>query len=381
MKIGIIGPAYPYRGGMAAFNERLAREFQSQGHEVIIHTFTFQYPSFLFPGKTQYSEAKPPGDLNIVRDIHALNPINWLRVRKALKKEKYDLIVPAYWLPLMGPCLGTILKGIPVPRVCVVHNIIPHESRPGDKLFSKYFVRSADAFLCLTESVQKDLNTFDQDKPKLVSPHPVYDSYGSKKTREESLAYLNLDPDFSYILFFGLIREYKGLDLLLQAFADRRLQQMPLRLVIAGEYYAKKEEYLALIKKLGIGDAVIQVDKFIPDHEIAYYFGLSDLVVQPYKSATQSGVTQIAYHFNVPMVVTDVGGLKEMCPDEKVGFVVEPKPEPITDAILRFYEESWKSKMQQHILEEKKKLSWQVLTDNIFELYDRIRPNTHDLQK
>ncbi|MCB0841305.1 MAG: glycosyltransferase, partial [Bacteroidetes bacterium] len=231
-----------------------------------------------------------------------------------------------------------------------------------------YFVKPVDGFVAMSQNVLEDINQFSPDKPKVLSPHPLFDNFGDIFPREEALQKLGLDPSQKYILFFGLIRKYKGLDLLIKAFADPRFRNSGVKLIVAGEYYSDEEEYVNLIKEHNLEDDIIQVNKFIPNSEVADFFNASDLVVQPYKSATQSGVTQIAYHFNKPMIVTDVGGLAEMCPDGKVGFVVPTDPQAIAEGILKYFDGDCQEEMIEHIKEEKKKYSWEILTQNIFNL-------------
>ena len=376
MKIAIIGSAYPFRGGIANFTDRLAKAFQDEGEDVTIYTFTLQYPGFLFPGKSQFSEDPPPKHLQIVRCINSVNPFNWLLAGYRIWKSKPNLVIVKFWLPFMGPCFGTILRIVKRNRhtkvISLVHNMIPHEQRPGDRIFTKYFVKPVDAFFALSQSVLDDVGQFDQNKPRAISPHPLYDNFGEIGPREAALDKLGLDKNFQYILFFGLIREYKGLDILLKAFADERFRKEKIKLIIAGEYYADKEKYIQLINKLGIAADVVQVDRFIPDSEVSLYFNAADLVAQPYKSATQSGVTQIAYHFNKPMIVTDVGGLKEMCPDGKVGYVTPPEPKAFADAILKFFTETDRVAMIENIIGEKKKYSWEILTSAVYGLARKI---------
>jgi len=373
MKIALIGTAYPYRGGIAAFNERLAKELIAEGHQLTLHTFKLQYPNFLFPGKTQFSSEEKPKDLNIIRTVNSINPLNWIHKGLSIRKEKYDVVIVPFWLPFMGASLGTIirlLKGKNTKIISVAHNIIPHEARTGDKTLTNYFIKGVDGFLSMTEKVLNDLKTFDKNKPKVVSPHPIYDNFGDIKPRKQALDYLKLDPNYKYILFFGLIRDYKGLDLLLEAFATHELRDNKIKLIIAGEYYSDKTPYQKLIEKYHLEKDIIQIDKFIPDSEVHYFFNACDLVVQPYKSATQSGVTQIAYHFNKPMIVTNVGGLKEMCPNGKVGYVVEPKPNEIKSAILKFFRLSNVDEMINNIKELKAQYSWSLFTKNLLSLMD-----------
>lgn len=376
MKIAILGTAHPYRGGLAAYNERLAQHLQSEGHEVVIYTFSLQYPNFLFPGKTQYSTEAAPSDLKIIRNVNAINPFNWLKVGRQLNQIKYELIITRYWLPFMGPCLGTILRQSKRNKstkvISILDNIIPHEARIGDTLFTKYFVPPIDAFLAMSSTVMKDLAQFDQKKPRILSPHPLFDNFGKIDSQENARNHLGLEAQTKYILFFGLIRAYKGLDLLLEAMAEDSLKKSQIKLIIAGEYYEDKGKYQTLIKKLNIQDRILSIEKFIPNSEVCHYFNAADLVVQPYKSATQSGVTQIAYHFNKAMIVTNVGGLEEMCPDEKVGYVVKPDPKAIANAIQRYFRETDIPNMIENIKKEKQKYSWKILGDNIFKLYKQL---------
>lgn len=360
MKIMIVGPAYPYRGGIAAFGERLAREFAAEGHDVEMVTFTLQYPSFLFPGKTQYSEDPAPAGLHVERLINSINPFNWIRVGRALRKKKADLAVVAFWLPYMAPALGTIARISKTPAVGLVHNLIPHEHRPGDKLFARYFCGSVSRFVALSESVLSDIRLMAPAKPAVFNPHPLYDNFGSPVARQEACGRLGLDPACRILLFFGLIRDYKGLDWLLEAFSSLGRRDN-VRLVVAGEFYADGTKYHELAKSLGIDDEVVWKTQFVPDSEVRYYFSAADLVVQPYKSATQSGVTQIAYHFERPMLVTRVGGLPEIVPDGKAGYVAEPSPAAVAEALERFLGPQTPD-FSEGIREEKSKYSWSKMT-------------------
>ena len=367
MKVIILGPAWPYRGGIAAFDERLAHQYIKEGHEVELVTFTLQYPSFLFPGKTQYSTEPAPQRLTVKRLMSSVNPFSWLRAGAYIRRQKADLVVCAFWLPFMAPCLGTVLrcarrKG--TRRVAVVHNLIPHEHRIGDKPFARYFVRSCDAFVTLSRSVLDDIGRFDtgQRRPRTYSPHPLYDHYGDSIPRNEALQQLGLRPSDRYVLFFGFIRDYKGLDLLLKAMADERLATLGVKLIVAGEFYGDPKPYNDLISRLDLGSRVVMHTEFIPDHEVGRYFCAADVVAQPYKSATQSGVSQIAYHFAKPMVVTNVGGLPEIVPDGRCGFVVEPDAQSIADALVRYFDEDWRQRLTDGVLEEKQKYGWDKMT-------------------
>lgn len=369
MKIVVLGTAWPYRGGIALFNERLAREFQKENDEVITYTFTLQYPSFLFPGKTQYSEEPAPQDMTIVRKVSSVNPFNWIKVGRELKKMAPDLIVIGFWLPFMAPCLGTIAriarKNGKTKVVSVVHNIVPHEHRIGDKMFATYFCNSVDGFVAMSDSVLNDLTLFDSVKPRVFCRHPLYDNFGKQVDREEALSELGLETNNRYMLFFGLIRDYKGLDIMLKAYADSRLRKMGVKLIVAGEFYNNAEKYFELEKELGLEGEVIWHREFVPDSKVRYYFGAADIIVQPYKSATQSGVTQIAYHFEKPMIVTNVGGLAEIVPNGKAGYVVEPDEKEIADAIVDFFGNNRQDEFREGLLFEKRKYAWSNMTKSV----------------
>ncbi|MBE6338218.1 MAG: glycosyltransferase [Lentimicrobiaceae bacterium] len=378
MKIIIVGPSHPYRGGIAAFTDRLANEFQVEGADVELYTFTLQYPSILFPGKTQYSDAPAPEDIKIFRKINSINPFTWIKTAKEIKAKNPDIVVFAYWMSFFAPCYAQMAKIISKNKntrcIGLVHNMMPHERSLLDRLLSPCFVKRMHAFAALSKSVLNDVSKLDKkSKPKLFSPHPLYDHYGDREDKAVALSSLYLDDNYNYLLFFGLIREYKGLDLLLKAMSDDRLDNYPLKLIVAGEFYEKKEPYLQMIDNLDIKDRVIICDKYIPDEEVKNFFNLADMVVQPYKSATQSGVTQVAYHFEKPMLVTDVGGLREIVPNGKVGYVVEPEPKKIADAICDFYDNDRKEFFEANIVEEKKKYEWSKMTETIMKLYKETK--------
>jgi len=373
LKIIIIGTAYPYRGGIAAFNERLARQFVKEGHDVEIYTFTLQYPNFLFPGKTQYSNEAAPKDLKITRKINAVNPINWLKTGKEIRKKNPDLVIIPYWMSFMSPCLGTIAAQIKKNKhtkiVGLVHNMIPHEPSLLDKIFPAHYVKNVDAFVSLSEAVLKDINKFDRkNKPKTFSPHPIYDHYGALLPKNEAKKILHLDTESHYVLFFGFIRAYKGLDLLLEAFSDERIKKLPLKLLVAGEFYEDQKTYLEIIKNHNLEDKVLLFNDFIPDSEVNLFFSACDLVAQPYKTATQSGVTQVAYHFEKPMIVTNVGGLAEIVPHGKCGYVVAPNAVAIADALFDFYNQNNEFLFIENCKTEKEKYDWKRMTETIFTL-------------
>lgn len=369
MKIVIVGTAYPFRGGLAAFNERLARQFANEGHEVEMVTFTVQYPSVLFPGKTQYSDEPQPSDLKIKRLINSVNPLTWTKAGKYIKNLNADKVIFCYWMAFMAPCFGTIARIVRSEKtktVALVHNMIPHEPTILDKLFPSYFVSAMDGFVAMAESVANDIRSFAGLKvPVVVSPHPIYDHYGELQEKPNAAMRLGLHEKINYILFFGFIREYKGLDLLLEAFADKRLREFPVKLIVAGEFYENPEPYLKLIHQLKLESEIELRTIFIPDSEVKNYFSIADIVAQPYRSATQSGVSQIAYHFEKPMLVTNVGGLSEIVPHGKVGYVVEPEPIHIANALFDFFTNKRSAEFTENLKTEKQKYAWSKMTSAI----------------
>lgn len=371
MKIIIVGTAHPYRGGLAAFNERLALQFQKEGHDVEVCTFTLQYPKMLFPGKTQYTDDPAPAGLTIHRCINSVNPFNWCRVGRKLRKKNPDLVIFAYWMSFMAPAFGTIARRLKKSTRCIglVHNMIPHEPNILDKILPPYFVGAMDGFTALSQSVVKDIEKYDRrNTPKSWAPHPIYDHYGERIDKAEARRRLGLPANGHYVLFFGFIRDYKGLDLLINAFGDLRLHDMDVRLLVAGEFYGDPKPYHDRIYAIDIADRVVMHNDYIPDNQVNLYFCAADIVAQPYKTATQSGVTQVAFHFEKPMLVTNVGGLPEIVPDGKIGYVVNPNAQDIADALVRYYKEGREEEFTEGIREEKKKYAWSRMTEAVLSL-------------
>jgi glycosyltransferase involved in cell wall biosynthesis len=368
-RVVIIGPAHPLRGGLATFDHRLAKEFINTGNDCSIYSFSLQYPSFLFPGKTQYTDEPAPKGITIYSVINSVNPLNWARTGNRLKKERPDIIVVRYWLPFMGPALGTILRRVRKNKhtriVCIADNVIPHEKRFGDKPFTKYFLKSCDAFVTMSEKVMSDLRQFEKIKPVELVHHPLYDAFGDIMPKAEARKKLGLPEDEKLILFFGFIRKYKGLDLLFEAMSH--LKDSGIKLLVAGEFYEDEKSYHEQIKKLGIDDQLLLRTDFIPDGEVKYYLSATDAVIQPYRAATQSGVTPLAYHFEKPMIVTNVGGLPALVPDGKAGLVVSPEAKAIAEGILKFYQLG-ENYFIPHLRTEKLKYSWSNLVNTIMKL-------------
>lgn len=368
MKIIIVGTAYPYRGGLTAFNERLAKEFESEGDEVEIYNFTLQYPDFLFPGKTQYTEEPDRSGLTILRKVNSCNPFNWIKTGHEIARKKPDLMVVGFWLPYMSPCLGSISRIVRrngyTKVVSVLHNVIPHEHRFGDKMFARYFVRSADGFVAMSKQVLDDLALFDGQKPRTICRHPLYD-YGEILPKQKAKEMLSLSQEVKYVLFFGFIRGYKGLDMLIDAFADERLKTLNVKLLVAGEFYGDPQPYMEQIDRLGIRDRLELHTDFIPDSAVNRYFSACDIVAQPYKTATQSGVTQIAFHFGKPMLVTAVGGLPEIVADGKFGYVVKPDSRQIADALADYFTNDREAAFAEEVIKEKAKYAWHNMSEAI----------------
>jgi D-inositol-3-phosphate glycosyltransferase len=372
-KVVIIGSAWPLRGGLSNFNERLAEEFYADSWDVKIYTFSLQYPSFLFPGKTQYSAETYHGKVEIKVAINSINPFNWLKIGWELKKLNPDLLIIKFWIPFMAPCFGTIARIVKRNKhtkvITIIDNIIPHEKRPGDIALAKYFVNGIDGFVTMSRKVLDDVSLFDKKKPRIFSPHPIYDNFGEAIEKSSAILQLGLDPSFKYILFFGFIRDYKGLDILLNAMAIPEMRERKIKLLVAGEFYTDTKPYFNIIEDKGLEDIVIMSNDFIPDSEVNKYFSACDLVVQPYKTATQSGVTQIAYHFNKPMVITDVGGLGEFVPDGEAGYVVKPDYKAVAEAIISFYDNNMGKFFIANIKGIKEKYSWKYFLVNLKSLF------------
>ena len=371
MKILMLGPAHPLRGGIAAFNERLARAFMEEGHDVEMISFRFQYPSFLFPGTSQYSNAPAPSHLSIQSTVHSLNPFNWFSVGKQIRDKAPDILIVRFWIPLMAPCLGTILRIVRKNRktkiICIADNIIPHEKRWGDRLLTRYFIKPIDAFITMSETVLHDLRSFTQ-KPALLEPHPLYDHFGASIPQHDARVKLGIDTNKFVFLFFGFIRKYKGLDLLLEAIAILKRKGInEFRVLVAGEFYEDRKAYDSLIDALDLQQMLILKTHFIADDDLRNYFCAADAVVQPYRSATQSGVTPLAYHFEKPMIVTNVGGLPAMVQHGQNGLVCAPEPEAIALAMSEMLD-CGAEQFIPSLRIEKAKYGWDKMTTAVIQL-------------
>jgi glycosyltransferase involved in cell wall biosynthesis len=374
LNIVILGPAHPFRGGgITTFNERLAQELQHLGHTVSILNFTVQYPGFLFPGKSQLTDEPAPAGIRIERKLHSMNPVNWVRTGNYLRRKRPDLVIVRYWLPFMGPAFGTVLRRVRKNRhtriIAITDNVQPHEKRPGDEWFTRYFVRSCDAFICMSARVLQDLKLFIGKQPALLVNHPLYDNFGELVNQQEARKKIGLPAEVKLLLFFGFIRKYKGLDILLEALKE--LQDPSVKLLVAGEFYEDRSYYEKLIRDYQLEQQVILHHDFIPNDAVKYYFSAADVVIQPYRNATQSGVTPLAYHFNKPMIVTNVGGLPDYVPDGKVGLVTEPSPQPMAEAIRKFFRLG-AGHFVEAVVEEKQKFSWTTFSRSLLNLYQQL---------
>ena len=374
LKIFIIGPAFPLRGGPAQFNENLCLELNKEGHDAQIISYKLQYPNFLFPGSSQFEKSgSAPLGIKIHTILNTINPFNWLMVARFIRKQKPDFILFRYWLPFFGPCLGTIGKLVKshTKVLALTDNIIPHEKRIGDHVFTKYFVKNCDGFIAMSKVVLNDLSIFTQNLNKAYSPHPMYENYGDAISIDLARKKLNLNPHDKIILFFGLIRHYKGLDILLEALAAPEIKNQGVKLLIAGEFYDDKNFYLQLIKKLKLQDHVIVHDKFIPNDEVRDYFCASNLVAQTYRNATNSGVTMVGYFYEKPMLVTNVGGLSEIVPNEVCGYVVENNCALISEKVVDFFTKDREKEFVKNVKIEKKKYEWIEFINSLLTLYNR----------
>lgn len=369
MRIAYLSTFYPFRGGIAQFNADLLEEF-GRHHEVKAFTFTRQYPSFLFPGKTQYVT---PGDKAKKVDSEAIldtaNPFSWRPAARKIAAWKPDLLVMKYWMSYLAPSLGTVaryLKRRGIPVVTVLDNVIPHEAKFFDKPFSRWFLRGNSGCVAMSEAVLKDMLSLTPDKPYILQPHPLYDHFGQKMDKRAAQEALGLDPGKRTLLFFGLIRDYKGLDLLIDALP---LLGEEYQLIIAGESYGSFEKYQAQIAASGCADRIHIFNRYIDDEEVPQFFSAADLCVLPYKSATQSGITAISLHFDLPVVATPVGGLAESIEKPGIGLMTEGiSAEAIAKTVRAFYAAN-PDTFVENIRQAKATMTWEVFAGKILDFY------------
>lgn len=373
----MVGPGHPLRGGLVQFDESICRWLKKEGHDASIISYSLQYPEFLFPGSTQYDyQTTAPKDVEIHTLINTVNPFSWLKTALFIRKQKPDLVIMRFWLPFFGPALGTIArlakrKGTII--MALTDNAIPHEKRIGDFVLAKYFFTSCDAFITMSDAVNKDLNQFTQSKIRVNTPHPMFETYGEPVSQSEARKQLGLDEDGKYILFFGLIRHYKGLDIALKALAEIVKVKPEVKMIIAGEYYEKKETYLEIIRDLHLEGHLVMHDNYIENEKVRYYFCASDLLIQPYRSATNSGVSMVSYFYEKPVLVTNVGGLPEIVPHMKAGYVCGVNETSVAKAVIDFYSENRAKEFQKGVLEIKENYSWPVFIGKVMELFKLAR--------
>lgn len=356
MKVAILSPFYPYRGGIAQFSMSLYQALAKE-HTVKAFSFSRLYPGFLFPGKTQFVESGEAAvSVPSEKILDSINPFSYTKTAKTIEKFQPDVLVIAYWMSFFAPAYGHIARRLrgKTRIIALVHNAIPHEPKFYDKPLSKLFFSQVAGFMVLSESVKKDLLSLYPHAKYCLRAHPLYNHFGEKQDREKIVETLNLNPDRKTLLFFGLIREYKGLDLLIQAmsFLDDSCQ-----LLIAGESYGDFGKYRQLIEASPAKNRIQTRNQYISDEEVPVLFSAADILVLPYKSATQSGVIPVAYHFEVPIVATDVGSLKDTVETAGTGIVCRPQAESIAEGIQKIFSEGT-DKFVANIRTEKEKLSW-----------------------
>lgn len=371
--LAIVGPLHPYRGGIAHFAEAATLGLAKRDHQVEGITFSRQYPNLLFPGKTQFDADKTAPPFAIRRSIDSVNPISWLQTAAYLARMQPDAVVFNHWMSFFGPAFGTIARRLRrkgVPSIAIVHNALPHERRPGDVALSRYFFKACQGAVVMSEAVARDLELLGMKGTQVRQiAHPIYDIFGDAIPKAEARRQLGVPADAPVLLFFGFIRRYKGLHVLLESMRAVQKQLPDAHLVIAGEFYEDEDETRTFIVENSLQDRVHLHAEYIPNEAISRYFSAADVVVQPYVSATQSGVAQIAFHFDKPLIVTDVGGLAEIVPDGKAGLVVPPEaPAPLAAAIVRFFQEKLAAALVEGVRNEKKKYSW----DRLFEALEHL---------
>jgi len=373
MRIAYLSTFYPLRGGIAQFNAALHNELIAQGHEVKAFTFSRQYPELLFPGKTQYVTEDDVADpIDSKELLDTINPITYYATAKAIKAYNPDVMLMKYWMSFFGPSLGTVARnlGPKTKVVTVLDNVIPHEKRFFDTAFTKYFLNANDGFVAMSKKVNDDLLTLAPQAKSTLLPHPLYDHFGAKLSSEEARKRLDIPLDAKVLLFFGFIRDYKGLDILIDAFAKLDTSY---HLVIAGEVYGSFDKYQAQIDQHPLKDHISVFNDYIGDQEVPVFFSAADVCILPYKSATQSGITSISYHFDLPLIATNVGGLKETIFHNQTGLICEEADaSQLAMSIQDFFTGSNLSKFQQGIQSLKEEWSWKTFAKNLVSFVETL---------
>lgn len=376
MKIAYLSTFYPYRGGIAQFNAALYHSLQAMEHEVIPYTFTRQYPELLFPGKSQYVQ---PGDIaekiSSLRVLDTANPISYIRTANKIKNSNPNILLTKFWMPYFAPSLGKVAKSLKqsnmeIVNISILDNVIPHEKRMGDMQFIKYFIKNNDGFIVMSEKVKQDLLSFNKSAMFHHHVHPLYDHFGDKYEKENARGELNIPKDKRVLLFFGFIRKYKGLDLLIRAMYDLSDDY---HLIIAGETYEDYSHYQKMISDMKLDSRVTQMVRYINDNEVPKLFSAADVCILPYKSATQSGIVGIAYHFDLPIIATKVGGLEEMIGNYQTGIMTERADhDSLKNAIHKYFNENKIEEYRSNIAKYKKIASWESMASSIISLYHKI---------
>jgi len=334
-------------------------------------TFTTQYPKLIFPGKSQFTNTPPPKGIKIQRLYSSINPISWWRLRKQIKAQKPDLIINRFWLPYLGVSAAHLMKPYSkepsIKSISIIDNLIPHQKMPGDNALIKHYMNSHSDFIVMSSSVGNEIDARFENKNVLHIPHPIYDHYGDSVEKKEAQKKLNLDPEYKYLLFFGFIKPYKGLQLLLDSLDKSYLEKEKIKLLIAGEVYGDVDPYTNKIQDRNLMDHVIFHNKYISDEEVKYYFSACDLVVQTYLTATQSGISQIALYYEKAVLVTDVGGLSEMVLNKKTGYVVNKNEADIMDAVKDFFDHNREESFNSDIKDLKAYNSWEAFAQKLLD--------------
>ena len=359
-KVLLLGPAHPFRGGIADTQNYLAQNLESLGHEVTVFTFTSQYPKLLFPGKTQFSDEKAPGELNIKRKIHSFNPFNWSKVARSINRIKPDYVIFRYWTPFMAPCWYSIAQGInkTIKKIGLVDNWIPHETRFWDKSLTRLFSRQVDGFASLSKAVGDQISSDNPQLPVWKGFHPIADKLPQAIEQKKARKALGWPQDKKIVLFFGLIRKYKGLDLLIEAFSKTPLNHSKVILAIVGEAYESQKKYIKLIQKLDLNERIICDFNYANTQKASQVFCAADVIAQTYISATQSGVTPLAYHFHTPLLVSNIPGLCTPILEDQTGIITEIDPEKIAENLQKILFDDALPNFQDAFKKVRKKYSW-----------------------
>lgn len=376
MKIAFLSTFYPFRGGIAQFSGAMFRSLEIN-HQIKAFNFKRQYPQILFPGETQLVKDDDSADsINTERILDSINPISFVKTAKAINNFKPEIFISSYWMTFFGPSMGGVAKRLnpSIKKIAILHNVKPHEKRFFDKAAHNYFLNNHDGFVVLSDAVEKDLLEIHPEAKVLQLKHPNYNHFGAKLNQINAVAKLGLDPEKKTILFFGIIRDYKGLDVLLDAF--NKLNE-DYQLIIAGECYGSFEKYYLQIEKNKNKSRIKVHLNYVSDQEVTNFFSAADVCILPYKSATQSGITAISHHFCVPIIATDVGGLKETIKNEENGLIVESSnAEKIKFSIQKYFNEGLKSKFEEKLKQENEENSWMSFTAKIIHFASEIAVNT-----